>query len=482
MSSADGGGTNEAADRPATEPSKGRWKWAVLGLIGAVVVLGAGGFAATTLLSPSDSEPVDFQPTRELRVDESATPAALENLAMITNASVRNSNHDDSAARDTPQDDLNLEDHYGPRTDYLAAPGGNPERSFPVGQGGQFRASCEFSHFAYDDPLIFPNQPGASHLHMFFGNTDVHAYSSHDSLINSGSSTCNGQELNRTGYWVPAMFDGDGNVRIPERIMVYYKGENVARGISEVYPPGAAMIASKNLNTTPSEQGGAAGAFKLTYLCTDNYSTPSTEGGHTMPICDGSLYGGDPGLSSVLEMNVKFPTCWNGKDPADWDNFGPSTTDWYANICKGSGFEQTLPNLEYFVNYRVEDGETTEDWFLSSDVDHGHFGRTQNEAGSSVHGDWWGGWHPEVNKMWIDNCVNYITDDRTPSGCGTGYLTDGGPNGADPLEGPALSLRPQYEGPFTVPAETLFNELCPNTDRKFNDPEDAAFCNPAETK
>jgi len=408
-----------------------------------------------------------------------ATPAAGQqtadyrsNLELVRGASVRNRNHDGSAQRGTAQASLVPQQHYGPRNEYLGNPGGSPEQAFPVANGGQFRTACEFSHFAYDDPLVFPGQPGVSHLHMFFGNTDVNAFSTYDTLINSGSSTCNGQELNRTGYWVPAMFDGAGNVRVPDRVVVYYKGEGLARGNSEVYPDGAAMVV-QNLNSTPSNQGGVGGA-KMTFVCSDNYSANGGGGSQTMPNCQGS---GSPagGQWTVLEVNVKFPQCWNGQNAGDYNNFAPPSGDWYGSYCGGE-FNRTLPNLEYFVNYRVEPGENTSSWYLSSDVDATTFGTSKATGGSTSHGDWWGGWHPDVNRMWIDNCVNYRSGG--PSGCGFGYLSDGGPNGNAPADGPALKMRPNYTGPTKIPAATIFAELCPNPGRDFRRTEDAAYCRP----
>lgn len=402
-----------------------------------------------------------------------ATADYRSNLAMIKAATVRNRNHDGSADRAVPQASLVLADHYGPRSAYLGNPGGNPEQSFPVVAGGQFRTSCEFSHFGYDDPLVFPGQAGASHLHMFFGNTDVNAYSTHDTLINSGSSTCNGQELNRTGYWVPAMFDGQGNVRVPERIVVYYKGEGRSRGAAQPYPAGAAMIATTNLDAAPSSEGGVGGK-KLSFQCSDNFSTNTGNGSQTMASCDGNQFA-QPGRWTVLEMNVKFPQCWNGQNPSDWNNFRPPQSDWYGSNCTGE-FGTNLPNLEYFVNYKVDPGENTANWYLSSDVDPTSFGMSKGTGGGSTHGDWWGGWHPDVNRMFIDNCVNRATG--SPSGCGMGYLTDGGPNGSAPASGPALKFRPQYEGPHKVSAAELFAELCPSSGRSYQRPEDAAYCRP----
>lgn len=411
--------------------------------------------------------------------DPQFDPVAYEeNLDLVLSSTTRNTNHDDSLFLDVPSDELVIEDHLGPRSEYLIEVGGNVEPSFPTPEGGQFRIACEFSHFAYDDPLVFPFQPGAAHLHMFFGNTHVNANSTYDTLLNSGSSTCNGQELNRTAYWVPAMFDGEGNVRVPERIVLYYKGEGFSNGKSVPYPPEAAFIATENINTIGNDNGGSLGKFS--FVCSDQWSvTGGYADGNTMPDCDGDgfldLYGVEDNPHVVLEVNIKFPQCWNGEDPSDWaNNFALAAVGgWYGSFCTG-GYDVNLPNLEYFVNYRVELGETTKDWYLSSDIDPQTFTRT-GEGGATIHGDWWGGWHSEINQMWIDNCVNFQADPA--SGCGFGYLTDGGPDNENPFDGPALQYRPQYTGPEKIPAAEIFEQLCsPLTDREYGRPEDAAYC------
>ena len=432
-----------------------RWR-NVLATGGVFAALLVGVSAATA--APHDHGPADYD----------------QNLELIRSSSVRNTNHDASPWRDTAQTALDIQNHLGPRSDYLGTPGGNTERAFPVAEGGQFRVSCEFSHFAYDDPLIFPGEPGAAHLHMYWGNTDANAYSTYESLIDSGSSTCNGQELNRTAYWAPAVIDGDGNARIPERIDVYYKGYGQARGESEVYPEGAAMIA-EDLHLVSYNEGGAEGEFS--FLCSDQWRGARTPAANTIPNCDGDRFLKEYGVTDNphvnLEMHVKFPNCWNGNDASNPDNWSPSLEGgWFYSSCLD---QKTFPNIEYIIQYRVNIGETTEGWFLSSDV--GSDTLTLDSApGSTVHADWWGGWHPEINQQWIDNCVNFKNDDGTPSGCGQGYLTDGGPDGRDPLPGPALKFRPQYDGPSSVPIAVLFNELC-TVDRTITESAEAAYCN-----
>ena len=69
---------------------------------------------------------------------------------------------------------------------------------------GAFRFLCAPSHNAYDDPIVFPGQPGKSHLHTFFGNTLADGNSTYESLRKTGDSTCNDM-LNRSAYWIPAL-------------------------------------------------------------------------------------------------------------------------------------------------------------------------------------------------------------------------------------------------------------------------------------
>ena len=431
-----------------------------------------------------------------------------ENLQMIRSQTVRNTLQDGSPFRDLHQDELPTATGAGlvdtNRAAYLGNPNGNPEQSFPVGGGGQFRTSCEFSHFAYDDPLLFPRQPGAAHLHMFFGNTDVNAYSTYDTLIDSGGSTCNGGELNRTGYWHPAIIDpscdlGGACVRIPERIVVYYKGEGLANGANypqfpnsgaQPYPRKLAHIA--NVQPTPGNgisipehptfDGGQAG--EVNYKCTNNFSPfHYASGVNSIPNCDGDYYQNTfgapyPATRTVLELELKFWNCFPvGGNPEDWTLWEPSGDtrgSWFYSNCNGEGGQGAgapplgdkiiYPNLVVYANYVVEPGNDTSDWFLSSDVTGSGGGATVGPRGASLHSDWWGGWHPDINQEFLDECVNF-NNGGTASGCGFGYLSDGGPNSGSPLPGRALAYRQQYDtvgdlDSYRVDLGTVFAELC----------------------
>ena len=89
-------------------------------------------------------------------------------------------------------------------------------------KGSNFYSNCRFSHTAPDDPIVYPGQPGASHLHQFYGNTSADAYSTYSSLRENGSSTCM-SPLNRSAYWMPALLNGAGYVVRPDYVAIYYK-------------------------------------------------------------------------------------------------------------------------------------------------------------------------------------------------------------------------------------------------------------------
>ena len=110
---------------------------------------------------------------------------------------------------------------------------------------------------------------------------------------------------------------------------------------------------------------------------------------------------------------------------------------------------------------------------FASDIDP-NTGGMKGPAGATLHADWWGGWHQETMQTWLDNCVNYKTG--SPSGCGFGYLSDGGPDNNHPYPGPALKQRPQYTGPSKVPVSVLFAQLCATPETSMN----PVYCNSPE--
>ena len=106
--------------------------------------------------------------------------------------------------------------------------GPNGTTGFPLSAGdgaAAFRMFCTAGQLVRDDPLVYPGQPGVSHLHQFFGNTGTNASSNYQVAAHVRDTTCGhaSTPFNRSAYWFPAMLDGVGNVVKPDFIKLYYK-------------------------------------------------------------------------------------------------------------------------------------------------------------------------------------------------------------------------------------------------------------------
>ncbi|MGI9595386.1 MAG: DUF1996 domain-containing protein [Acidimicrobiales bacterium] len=243
---------------------------------------------------------------------------------------------------------------------------------------GQFRAACQYSHFAYDDPIVFPGQTGRSHLHMFFGNTDTNANSTTDSIVNSGGGTCNGFELNRSAYWTPALLDGAGNAIVPDMIILYYKTKEP--GVVQRMPQGLKMV-SGNTSAESFETSNF-----LYWSC--GKSGHSYNKGNRIPNCNG-----DP-----VNATISFPQCWDGRnlDSADHRSH-------MALVSPHAGCPSThpvrLPQISILMYFPGD--MSTKNWHLSSD----RSGGFNTGPGATLHADWWGGWNDETMDLWTNGCM-----------------------------------------------------------------------------
>ena len=318
---------------------------------------------------------------------------------------------------------------------------------------GQFRTQCSFSHFAYDDPLVFPGQPGRSHLHMFFGNTEANANSTYSSLRDSGSSTCNGLEGNRTGYWVPAVFDASGNARIPSRIEVYYKSHDRSFDHVAQPPAGLGMVAG-TASTNPHiewacQETGAQG---------QNLNRPVQQRQNTIPRCSGT---------ATLLAHIKFPQCLSGSVGPRSHNVTAQlsypTRGYFTDSCPPGS--QYITAIEYFIAWAPNNHDgNTDQWWLSSDVRPDNGARVAN--GSTLHGDWFGAWNPNLMNQIHNNCVGRLAEcswDLVENNRRLIWVEHFGAKHAT-----------AYRGRRSIPASEISAALCPSDG--FSRAEDAAHC------
>lgn len=264
---------------------------------------------------------------------------------------------------------------------------------------GAFRMMCGYSHMGFNDPIIYPGQNGASHLHTFFGNTGADAFSTTESLTNTGNSTCGGGIANRSSYWVPTMIDTRTNTPIEAKgNQIYYKtGYNyIPPSLIQPLPAGLRMIAG-NMKATDSASSSFGG-----------YSCQSVPAGLTAPP-RGRAIPNCP-VGSTLVMGVHFPQCWDGVNLDSPDHKSHMA---YPKFGCPSTHPVPLTQISFNIYYPVKEPNIDTYWRLSSDNY-----PMGTPGGYSSHGDWMNGWSGSMN-TWMLNCNQRSRD------CHTNNLGDG---------------------------------------------------------
>jgi Domain of unknown function (DUF1996) len=283
---------------------------------------------------------------------------------------------------------------------------------------GAFRFLCTPSHEAFDDPIVYPGQPGRAHLHQFFGNTGANASSTYASLRTTGDSTC-GNRLNRSAYWIPAMMNGKGRVVRPDYVAIYYKR-----------PPETSIDCQRQAQAcVPLPRGlrfvfgydmlnMSAGATGAAYF---NCDGPTATPGHYGTIAEAAK---NCPAGNRLGAVIHAPSCWDGRNLDSPDHRSHVAYPQYV----GQAYAQCPTTHPMMIAaftlgawYSVDDdldhsgtwGDRLDSWHFSSDAAMG------KASGSTFHADWWGAWDDDVMAMWTDACINRLLN------CSGGDLGNG---------------------------------------------------------
>lgn len=240
-------------------------------------------------------------------------------------------------------------------------------------RGSEFRADCFSSHRRGDDPIVKPNEPGASHIHEFFGNRTTNAASTLTSLA-AGTTNCNPQ-VDLSSYWVPTLYK-NGQPVPPERVTVYYQGiHDHTRAVP--HPRGLRYVVGNALATNPDQNPAArwscvgAGASSRDFI----NCPPGTK----------------------LETYLDFPTCWDGTR-LDSPNHRDHMAFALGLVCPSS-HPVVVPRLELLITYPVNGTGLT-------------LGGTRNGVnvttapGYTFHGDFFNVWNAAELRRRVTNCIN----------------------------------------------------------------------------
>jgi hypothetical protein len=259
---------------------------------------------------------------------------------------------------------------------------------------GAFRMGCGSSHMAFDDPVVYPNQPGKSHLHVFFGNTSINGNTDLMNLRAVGSSTCQGGTANMSGYWVPAVIDTSTGFPVaPSSNNAYYKGSYVwTAGYKTITAPplGFRMISGNPNNSVE----GSNNIYRW-----DCFTPGGVNVGGKQRI---------PGVECVngsyILLLMSFPECWDGVN-LDSPNHQSHVARLTSTGCPATHPVQ-MPSISYNIRYDVNANNRPENWRLSSD----RYPLTDANGnptarGLSVHGDWVNGWDMDIFNTFVRNCL-----------------------------------------------------------------------------
>ena len=314
-----------------------------------------------------------------------------------------------------------------------------PDLAEPRSWRGIIRINCDFSHSSYNDPIVFPGGEDMAHLHRFYGNTLVDYSTTMESLITSGESTCQGDELNRSAYWIPTLLapsydsvtnerlnDSDGNpawVVVPavvgtneeaHEVFYYSAGVDDLDSIQPI-PVGLRMIAGDNTATPFDPQDTSI----VRWHC---QSWESSDAGNprwstTIPDCQ---------APDRVRMDIFFPSCWNGVDLDSPDHKShmayPITDDITGEtVCPDTHTVPIVrPSYHYAFGVRPEVfdpvSRSSSGWRLASDS---YDVTSETGGGASLHGDWFNAWHPAIMEAMLETCIQGGYD------CHNGNLANG---------------------------------------------------------
>jgi hypothetical protein len=291
---------------------------------------------------------------------------------------------------------------------------------------GAFRFICAAGQSLADDPLVYPGQPGKSHRHRFYGNLGANAYSTSQSLRTTGRTTCGDPQANpanRSAYWIADMFDGKGNMVVPDFNQLYYKGNPKDSAACKAnsdgspnkwgiticvsIPNGIRFIFGYNTAT------GEAAQYPWRFNCDAVGGTDDVNMAKAAAVCP---------VGSLIFARQQAPTCWNGHDLDSPDHrshvvYMQDTHLGYFACPAGHSF--AIAALSLAVAYRIAEGDEPTKWRFSSDLMH-----LELPAGSTMHADYWEAWDPVIKKIWTDNCINRMLN-CVGGALGNGYSIHG---------------------------------------------------------
>jgi hypothetical protein len=248
-----------------------------------------------------------------------------------------------------------------------------PPPTNPATTHHEFQANCSVSRSNLpDDPIVFPNMPGASHSHTFLGNTTTNAATTLASL-QAGSTACI-TPGDKTGYWMPTLLNGTNAVQPIGNQVIYYKSGVIDYTSVRPFPAGLRYIVGSPTATLTDFQNnpGAVEGFE----CGDssgNWDIPAT--------CP---------AGTQLNVRLQAPSCWDGIH-LDTPDHKSHMAYPVLGVCPND-HPVAVPMIEFKMA-----------WPVSGDMSQVHFA---SGRGYSFHYDVFNAWDAPTLAALSTHCIN----------------------------------------------------------------------------
>jgi hypothetical protein len=240
----------------------------------------------------------------------------------------------------------------------------------------EFQANCAVTRNLPDDPIVFPGQAGASHMHTFLGSTITDATTTTGKLSAGGTSCVTPQD--KSGYWMPTLYNGTTAVQPTGPQVIYYKSNVTDYRTVEPFPKGLRFVVgspSATLDDFKNMRGAVEG-----WECGDsskNWDFPAT--------CPNG---------SQLNIRLQSPSCWDGVHLDSANHKSHMAYPILVNnrwICP-SDHPAVVPMIEFKMAFPV-----------SGDMSQVHL---SSGRGYSFHYDFFNAWDPTVQAALVHHCIN----------------------------------------------------------------------------
>ena len=244
-----------------------------------------------------------------------------------------------------------------------------PATKLPFAPYREMHADCGVTKQAADDPIVFPGMPGASHLHTFVGNTAPDAFSTPESLVERGGSSCRDPK-DTASYWFPTLLQ-NGQPVPNTTVTFYYKSGVTDYRTVRPFPAGFRVLVGDMKTPDAASFGGE-------WDC-------GNRGGTTKEIPASCPKG------NVLIVRYKAPSCWDGLH-LDTPDHKSHLTYPVKGLCP-AGHPVAVPMLQSKVAYKLKDGNTAGLKFSSG-------------PSFSFHYDFMNGWDQARLEQLVKHCIN----------------------------------------------------------------------------